>query len=117
MERVQGGKRLAGCDSSLTVLEVAMADPWTLIAAALCGAICYRIAVYRRDRARYRAGVSWLAYLLAVGTGCESLLITLSVMMAKPVPTVSPFLLMVLIVLLVLVYRARGNVMRILRMD
>jgi len=45
------------------------------------------------------------------------LLITLSVMMAKPVPTVSPFLLMVLIVLLVLVYRARGNVARILRMD
>ena len=94
-----------------------MVDPWTLIAAALCGAICYRIAIYRRDGARYRAGVSWLAYLLAVGTGCESLLITLSVMFAKPVPAVSPFLLMVLIVLVVLVYRARGNVARILRMD
>ncbi|MBM1193313.1 phage holin family protein [Pseudomonas weihenstephanensis] len=61
--------------------------------------------------------VSWLAYLLAVGTGCESLLITLSVMFSKPVSTVSPFLLMVLIVLSVLVYRARGNVARILRMD
>ena len=94
-----------------------MVDPWTLIAGALCGAICFRIAVYRREGARYRAGVSWLAYLLAVGTGCESLLITLSVMMAKPVPTVSPFLLMVLIVLLVLVYRAQGNIARILRMD
>ncbi|MBP5054333.1 phage holin family protein [Pseudomonas chlororaphis] len=42
-----------------------MVDPWTLIAGALCGAICFRIAVYRRDGARYRAGVSWLAYLLA----------------------------------------------------
>ena len=94
-----------------------MVDPWTLIAGTLCGAICYRIAAYRRDGARYRAGVSWLACLLAVGTGCESLLITLSVMFSKPVPTVSPFLLMVLIVLSVLVYRARGNVARILRMD
>ncbi|AIC20592.1 hypothetical protein EY04_17260 [Pseudomonas chlororaphis] len=94
-----------------------MVDPWTLIAGALCGAICFRIAVYRRDGARYRAGVSWLAYLLAVGTGCESLQITLSALMAKPAPTVSPFLLMVLIVLVVLVYRVRGNVARILRMD
>jgi hypothetical protein len=49
-----------------------MVDPWTLIAGALCGAICFRIAVYRREGARYRAGVSWLAYLLAVGTGCET---------------------------------------------
>lgn len=94
-----------------------MVDPWTLIAGALCGAICLRIAAYRRDGARYRAGVSWLAYLLPVGTGCESLLITLSVMMAKPVPTVSPFLLMVLIVLHVLVYCAQDNVARILRLD
>jgi len=94
-----------------------MVDPWTLIAGALCGAICLRIAAYRRDGARYRAGVSWLAYLLAVGTGCESLQITLATLMAKPAPTVSPFLLMVLVVLLVLVYRAKGNVARILRMD
>ncbi|MGY2277428.1 MULTISPECIES: phage holin family protein [Pseudomonas] len=94
-----------------------MVDPWTLIAGALCGAICLRIAVYRREGARYRAGVSWLAYLLAVGTGCESLQITLATLTAKPAPAVSPFLLMVLVVLLVLVYRARGNVARILRMD
>lgn len=94
-----------------------MVDPWTLIAGALCGAICFRIAAYRREGARYRAGVSWLAYLLAVGTGGESLQITLAALMAKPGPTVSPFLLMVLVVLVVLVYRARGNVARILRMD
>lgn len=94
-----------------------MVDPWTLIAGALCGAICLRIAVYRREGARYRAGVSWLAYILAIGTGCESLLITLSVVFAKPVSSVSPFLLLVLVVLAVLVYRAQGNVARILRMD
>jgi len=94
-----------------------MVDPWTLMAGTLCGAICYRIANYRREGARYRAGVSCLAYLLAVGTGCESLMITLSMMFAKPAQPVSPFLLMVLAVLAVLVYRARGNVARILRMD
>ena len=94
-----------------------MVDPWTLVAGALCGAICLRIAAYRREGARYRAGVSWLAYMLAAGTGCESLRITLSMVFARPVPTVSPFLLMVLVVLAVLVYRAQGNVARILRMD
>lgn len=94
-----------------------MVDLWTLIAGWLCGAICYRIATYRRAGARYRAGVSWLAYLLAVGTGCEALRITLSVLFSKPVTPVSPFLLTVLVVLVALVYRARGNVARILRMD
>lgn len=94
-----------------------MVDPWTLAAAALCGAICFRIALYRRQGARYRAGVSWLAYLLAAATGCEWLTVVLAVLLAKPVPEVSPYLLIVLAVLLVLVYRAGGNVARILRMD
>ena len=94
-----------------------MVDPWTLIAGGLCGAICIRIAIYRREGARYRAGVSWLAYALAAATGCEWLSILLAALFAKPTPAVSPFLLIVLLVLAVLVYRARGNVARILRMD
>lgn len=94
-----------------------MVDPWTLIAGAICGAICIRIAIYRREGARYRAGVSWLAYALAAATGCEWLSILLAALFAKPTPAVSPFLLIVLLVLAVLVYRARGNVARILRMD
>lgn len=94
-----------------------MVDPWTLAAAMLCGAICFRIALYRRHGARYRAGVSWLAYLLAAATGCEWLTVVLGILLARPVPEVSPYLLIVLAVLLVLVYRAGGNVARILRMD
>lgn len=94
-----------------------MVDPWTLIAGALCGAICIRIAIYRREGARHRPGVSWLAYALAVGTGCEWLSIIMAVLFAKPTPAVSPFLLIVLLVLAVLVYRARGNVARIVRMN
>ncbi|VVP33729.1 hypothetical protein PS880_04473 [Pseudomonas fluorescens] len=94
-----------------------MVDPWTLLAGAFCGAICYRIATYRRDGARYRAGVSCLAYLLAVATGCEWLTVMLAVLLAKPVTAVSPFILVELLVLLILVYRARGNVARVLRLD
>ena len=94
-----------------------MVDPWTLAAAAICGAICFRIAFYRRQGARYRAGVSWCAYVLAAATGCEWLSVMLAVLLARPTTAVSPFILVVLLVLLVLVYRARGNVARILRME
>ncbi|MBC3233996.1 phage holin family protein [Pseudomonas lurida] len=94
-----------------------MVDPWTLIAGAVCGAICIRIAMYRRDGARYRPGVSWLAYALAVATGCEWLSILMAVLFAKPTTAVSPYLLIVLLVLAVLVYRAGGNVARIVRMN
>lgn len=94
-----------------------MVDPWTLATAAICGAICFRIAFYRRQGAKYHAGASWSAYVIAAATGCEWLSVMLSVFMAKPVDSVSPFIFVVLLVLLVLVYRARGNVARILRMD
>jgi len=94
-----------------------MVDPWTLLAGGVCGAICIRIAFYRRAGARYRAGASWLAYALAAATGSEWLSILLGVLLSKPTPAVSPFMLIVLLVLVVLVYRARGNVARILRMD
>ncbi|WP_047299722.1 phage holin family protein [Pseudomonas fluorescens] len=94
-----------------------MVDPWTLAAAAICGAICFRIAFYQRQGARYRAGVSWCAYALAAATGCEWLSVVLAILLAKPITAVSPFILIVLLVLAVLVYRAGGNVARILRMD
>jgi hypothetical protein len=94
-----------------------MVDLWTLAAAAICGAISFRIAFYQRQGARYRAGVSWCAYALAAATGCEWLSVMLAILLAKPTTAVSPFILIVLLVLAVLVYRAGGNVARILRMD
>ncbi|MNG36993.1 hypothetical protein D3C84_1242080 [compost metagenome] len=54
---------------------------------------------------------------MAAATGCEWLSVMLAVLLARPTTAVSPFLLIVLLVLLVLVYRARGNVARILRME
>lgn len=94
-----------------------MVDPWTLAAAAICGAICLRIVSYRRGDARYRPGVSLLAYALAAGTGCYSLSVTLAVVVGRAIPELSPFLLIVLGAVLLLVYRARGNVARIIQLD
>ncbi|NMZ68860.1 Putative 3TM holin, Phage_holin_3 [Pseudomonas peli] len=94
-----------------------MVDPWTLLAAAMCGAICLRIVSYRRGDARYRPGVSLLAYALAVGTGCYALSVCLAVFGRQPLPAISPFLLIVLGAVLMLVYRARGNVARIIQLD
>ncbi|MCY1442434.1 putative 3TM holin [compost metagenome] len=92
-----------------------MADPWTLAAASVCAAICMRIACYRREGARYRVGVSLLAYLLAVGTGCFSLTVVIDVLRGYAhLHTVSPWLLLVLMVVAILIYRAKGNVARII---
>lgn len=94
-----------------------MVDPWTLLAAVICGAICVRIVSYRRAGARYRVAVSLLAYVLAAATGCYSLSITLTALYGKHAAPVSPFLLVILLVVLVLVYRARGNVATVMRLD
>lgn len=94
-----------------------MVDPWALGAAFICSAICVRIAAYRREGARYRAGVSLLAYLLCVGTGCYSLTVYLDMLRGHSHATLSPWLLIILLVLAVLVYRARGNVARIIQID
>ena len=94
-----------------------MVDPWTLLAGVMCGAICVRVATYQRNGARYRLGVSCMAYLLAAGAGCESLSVTLALLFAKPVTPVSPFLLLILLVVLGLVFRSQGNVARIMQLD
>ncbi|MBG6292080.1 phage holin family protein [Pseudomonas nitroreducens] len=91
-------------------------DPVTLLAAVVCGAICVRIVTYRRGKATYRMGVSLCAYVLAAGSGAQSVLITFSALLARPVPAISPWLLMVLVVILVLTVRANGNVARIWRL-
>lgn len=94
-----------------------MIDIWTLMASAICGTICWRIAAYRRHGARYRAGVSACAYLLASGSGCYAVSVCLGVLTGRPVGEVSPFLLMVLGVLMLLVHRARGNVAAVLQVE
>ncbi|MEO1830032.1 MAG: phage holin family protein [Pseudomonas sp.] len=92
-----------------------MIDLSTLIASMLCGAICWRVATFRRKGARYRLGMSLCAYLLAVGTGGYSLTVALATLTGGQVAPVSPFLLIVFVILAVMVWRARGNVAAVLR--
>tara|TARA_Y100000766_G_scaffold84079_1_gene71483 strand:+ start:306 stop:599 length:294 start_codon:yes stop_codon:yes gene_type:complete len=92
-----------------------MIDLSTLIAAMLCSAICWRVATFRRQGARYRPGMSVCAYLLAVGTGGYSLTVALASFTGRPVAPVSPFLLIVFVILAVMVWRSRGNVAAVLR--
>lgn len=94
-----------------------MIDLWTLMASAICGAICWRIASYQRHGARYRGGVSLCAYLLAAGSGCFAVSVCLGVLTGREVGGVSPFLILVLGVLLLLVHRARGNVAAVLQVE
>ncbi|HFX1568051.1 TPA: phage holin family protein [Pseudomonas aeruginosa] len=94
-----------------------MVDLVTLAAAAVCGAISCRIFTYQRHGATYRFGVSLCAYILAAGTGMQSLSITLAVLMSRHAPPISPYLLLVLLVLAVLVNRSKGNVAQILRLN
>lgn len=89
-----------------------MADPLTMMTAAVCMAICVRIVAFRRAGYRYRVGVSVLAYALAASTGCEALAALLGLY-----PANSPFMLLILLVLCALVFRAQGNVARIVRID
>lgn len=92
-----------------------MIDLSTLIAAMLCSAICWRVATFRRQGARYRLGMSVCAYLLAVGTGGYSLTVALATLTGGQVAPVSPFLLIVFVILAVMVWRARGNVATVLK--
>lgn len=63
-----------------------------------------RLLLYRRNGARFRRGMSWLAYLLIVGTGGQAL----DVLVQHEQVTV--WQTVVALLLAVLVYRAQGNV-------
>lgn len=70
-------------------------------------ATALRLACYRRCGARYRPGMSVVAYLMFVFTGGQALDVVIRH------SAVSPWQLGLAILLAVLVYRARGNVANI----
>ncbi|MEN5066762.1 phage holin family protein [Achromobacter aegrifaciens] len=70
-----------------------------------------RLLLYRRNGARFRRGMSWLAYLLIVGTGGQAL----DVLVRHEPVTVWQAVVAMLIA--VLVYRAQGNVACIVRVN
>jgi len=72
-----------------------------------CVAICVRLLTYRpAPNANHRHGIAWCAWLLIVATGGQALQIILQGARAN----VTGWQLVLLVVLLVATYRARGNV-------
>lgn len=79
-----------------------------------CLAICVRLLTYcPAEGARHRHGVAWCAWLLIAATGGQALQIILQ---GAKAPT-SGWQLMLLVVLLVTTYRARGNVAHLFGVD
>jgi uncharacterized membrane protein YfcA len=94
-----------------------MVDPWTLAAASICSAICLRIASFRRGSLRYRLGVSLVAYLLCIGSGGYALTVFVEALRGAHPAAISPWLLIILGAVMVLIYRAKGNVARLIQLD
>lgn len=67
-----------------------------------------RLLLYRRNGARFRRGMSWIAYLLVVGTGGQAL----DVLVLHEHVTI--WQSVVSLLLAVLIFRAQGNVACIL---
>jgi len=83
----------------------------TLLAAL---AICVRLLTYRPSaNARHRRCASWCAWLLIASTGGQAL----HILLAGATAQTSPWSLGTLLVLVVLTYRARGNVARLMRFN
>ncbi|MCY1277441.1 putative 3TM holin [compost metagenome] len=92
-------------------------DVWTMAAALICSAICARIVTYHRGAAKYKVGFSLMAWVLAAPTGCYSASVVLTTLAGRAVDPVSPLLVVVLLVLAVQVFLARGNVANVLRLS
>lgn len=97
-----------------TLLSV---DPWALVAALICAAISARVILWRPDGHQYKAGASLLAWVLSASSGCYALSVVLYSVCGQPVAPVSPWLVCLLLVMAVLLYRARGNVAAFVRVD
>ncbi|MDR0182402.1 phage holin family protein [Lysobacter arvi] len=88
-----------------------MIDPIALCTAVACVAICLRLLTYERQRTtRFRPGVSACAWLLIVCTAANAVRLTEACL--RP-GSASLWLLGPLLVLLVLLMQARGNLARL----
>lgn len=84
-----------------------MAEFLTTATLLCCTAICGRLLTYRpAANAGHRPGIAWCAWLLIAATGGQALQILLQGARAS----VNGWQLVLLLVLLVAIYRSRGNV-------
>lgn len=89
-----------------------MTHLYTLVVLIACAASCLRLLTFERAGARYRPWMSLCAWLLIVSTGSTALRILLHP--DQPVQ-IGPGIVVILVVLAVLIFNARGNVAHILR--
>lgn len=89
-----------------------MVDPVSLLTVVVCFATCFRIVAFRRGSASYKLFPSLLAWVLAAGHGGQALAELMGLYRIG-----SPFVLVILLVVCALVFRARGNVASIIRLD
>jgi len=88
-----------------------MGNVLTIATLLCCVAICARLLTYTaHEGANHRPLAAWLAWVLIASTGGQALVI---VLLGTRVH-VCPFSLCLLVVLLIAVFRARGNVARLL---
>ena len=88
-----------------------MHNPLALIALIAYTVAVLRIVAYRRDGARHRYHVSWLAWLMLVALGGSAIELALH---AK---AVGPFEAARAVLFSIVVIGARGNVARLLRSE
>lgn len=103
--------------ASATATVFVMIDLWAVAAAVICSAISIRIVCWKPKGERYRLGQSLAAWFMAACSGAYALQVGLYTLYARPVAPVSPMLVALLLVVMVQVYRARGNVAAMLRVS
>lgn len=89
-----------------------MVDPMTVLVGLVCAAICLRLIAFRRKSARHRVGISYMAWVLAAASGCQAIASLLGMYVVQ-----SPFVLVVLLIFCGMVFRARGNLASVLRIE
>lgn len=96
---------------------ILMLDPWTLAAAAICGAVSLRIVCWKPRGEQYKLAQSLAAWFMAACTGAYSMQVALYTLYARPVAAVSPMIVLILLMVAVQVFRARGNVASFFRVE
>ena len=92
-------------------------DLWTVAAAAICGAISVRIVCWKPKGEQYKLAQSLAAWFMAACTGAYSMQVALYTLYARPVAAVSPMIVLILLMVAVQVFRARGNVASFFRVE
>lgn len=96
---------------------MASLDIWTVLAALVCTFICGRVVTFKRGDKQYRFWVSFCAWLIAASSGCYAMSVTVTALKGMHVAPVSPWLLLMISVFAVLVFKSKGNIAAIVRLD